>query len=526
MSRRIQSALAFSAALGLAYGCSAPPKPVAPPLAKIHRDYQEPPYVHSVDGVVHFALAAIDNDERVPVFDYEGFYLAPTIEVNPGDQIQIAYHNLLAPRGVYLASGHVDETNLHFHGLTSSPEPPQDDAVDTLRPRYSTEYDLDVNPGQPPGLYWYHPHPHHESAWQVGSGMSGAIIVGGIQNEVPELAGLRERLLIVRQAFSEDERAERVAAGRNFCGLKRLTPAQRAAFLAKAGLKPRARADETALSVNGLPAGSVKVGIAPGEREFFRIVNGTGSRNLDLSIGSEELVLVAQDGVPLIDYPGGPRTERVRHILIPPAGRAEFIVTGPAVPTSMRTAAYDTGPQGDKNPAADLVSLVNDAGGTKADRRLPVARPAKPARSFYRIPLPAPSVERVVRFEEKADGTDFRINGLSFAMDAPPMFTARVGTVERWTLLNTSDEVHDFHIHQVHFTVESIDGVPVPQAQRRWLDEVNVPYRHRQRDGSTTPGKVVVLVDLRDPVIRGTFLFHCHILDHEDGGMMAKIRVI
>ena len=78
--------------------------------------YQEPPYVRSVDGVVHFSLEAIDNDERVPVFDYAGFYVAPTIEVNPGDQIQIAYHNVLAPRGVYLASGHVDETNLHFHG--------------------------------------------------------------------------------------------------------------------------------------------------------------------------------------------------------------------------------------------------------------------------------------------------------------------------------------------------------------------------------------------------------------------------
>ena len=81
------------------------------------------------------------------------------------------------------------------------------------------------------------------------------------------------------------------------------------------------------------PAGSVKVGIAPGEREFFRVVNGTGSRNLDLSIANQQLVLVAQDGVPLVDYPGGPRDRNgCSHIVIPPAGRAEFIVTGPAAP--------------------------------------------------------------------------------------------------------------------------------------------------------------------------------------------------
>jgi FtsP/CotA-like multicopper oxidase with cupredoxin domain len=433
-----------------------------------------------------------------------------------------------------MARGRFNETNLHFHGLTVSPEPPGDDSLDMLRPRFSTEYIVDISPHQPPGLYWYHPHPHGESAWQVGNGMSGALIVGGIQNDVPAVAGLRERLLIVRQAVSENENDERAAAGRKFCGLKRMTPAQRAAFLKRAGVasplpKQSAELEETALTINGLAAGSVQIGIARGERQLLRVLNATGSRNLDLSIGNQDLELVAQDGVPLADFPGGPQARKVRHIVIPPAGRAEFVVTGTGVPAVLRTSAYDTGPQGDKNPQANLATLVDDGGAKPRDRRLPqrdAHAPKAPDVDYYRLALPAPSVERIVRLQEKADGTDFRINGASYDPSDKPMFVAKAGTIERWTLLNTTDEIHDFHVHQVHFVVESIDGVQVPAAERHWSDEVNVPYQHHHAAGASTPGTAVILVDLRDPVIRGTFLFHCHILDHEDGGMMAKMKVI
>jgi FtsP/CotA-like multicopper oxidase with cupredoxin domain len=99
-------------------------------------------------------------------------------------------------------------------------------------------------------------------------------------------------------------------------------------------------------------------------------------------------------------------------------------------------------------------------------------------------------------------------------MSAPPSIVSRAGTVEDWTIVNKTDEVHDFHIHQIHFAAERIDGKPI--AHPVWQDTIVVrPHR-----------SVVLLMDFRDPVIRGTFLYHCHILDHEDQGMMAKIRVI
>lgn len=107
-------------------------------------------------------------------------------------------------------------------------------------------------------------------------------------------------------------------------------------------------------------------------------------------------------------------------------------------------------------------------------------------------------------------------------MGGPPTFVVRSGSLERWIVENKTDEIHDFHIHQVHFVVESVDGTS--NADRAWVDTVNVPPR-RRRGKTMVPGRSTVLIDFRDPAIRGDLLYHCHILDHEDQGMMAVLRV-
>jgi FtsP/CotA-like multicopper oxidase with cupredoxin domain len=107
-------------------------------------------------------------------------------------------------------------------------------------------------------------------------------------------------------------------------------------------------------------------------------------------------------------------------------------------------------------------------------------------------------------------------------MNMPPQITSKAGTVEEWIVQNASQEVHAFHVHQVHFLVEAVNGVP--QSPLHWVDTVNVPYE-MPGNGTQQPGSVTLLVDLRDPTIKGTFVYHCHILEHEDGGMMAKILV-
>ncbi len=130
-------------------------------------------------------------------------------------------------------------------------------------------------------------------------------------------------------------------------------------------------------------------------------------------------------------------------------------------------------------------------------------------------------MHRTIVLTEDADG--FYINGRAFRMNALPAVIVRAGTVEEWTLLNGTDEVHDIHIHQVHFLVESIDGKNVFLG----CGATRCSCRSKRTLGSKTmPGVVRILVDFRSRAIRGTFVFHCHMLDHEDGGMMATIKAI
>ncbi|MBV8748557.1 MAG: multicopper oxidase domain-containing protein, partial [Candidatus Eremiobacteraeota bacterium] len=292
----------------------------------------------------------------------------------------------------------------------------------------------------------------------------------------------------------------------------------------------RACGAETGLQPTLNRRADAHIGIRPGERQFFRVVNASAARYYDLSVDGTPLELVALDGVPLDAYPGTPPTRTVNHVLIPPAGRAEFVVTGPDHPTVLRSACVDTGAAGDANPAVVLAHFVDPttvAGGTAAPVAVPVPS-VEPLRVGAPLPrnvlsraLPPPAAHRTIRFTEDDHG--FYLDGKAFAMDAPPAVVARSGTVEEWTLTNATDEVHAFHIHQVHFVPLAVDGVAV--VPRTWADTVNVPPR-RRHGGSWVPGTVRIVVDFRDPVVRGTFLYHCHILDHEDQGMMAKIRVI
>jgi FtsP/CotA-like multicopper oxidase with cupredoxin domain len=101
----------------------------------------------------------------------------------------------------------------------------------------------------------------------------------------------------------------------------------------------------------------------------------------------------------------------------------------------------------------------------------------------------------------------------------PPAITTNVGAVEDWTISNQTGEGHAFHMHQIHFLVTAINGVPVENPDL--VDTVTIP----NWSGTGPYPNVTVRMDFRDPNIAGTFVYHCHILDHEDGGMMATIVV-
>ena len=107
-----------------------------------------------------------------------------------------------------------------------------------------------------------------------------------------------------------------------------------------------------------------------------------------------------------------------------------------------------------------------------------------------------------------------------FETNGPPMITVKAGTTEEWIIENWTNELHAFHIHQLHFRVLESDGLPVNELFLR--DTVSVPFF---RDGMKSYPSVRIRMDFRDPTIVGTFAYHCHLLDHEDAGMMGLIRV-
>jgi FtsP/CotA-like multicopper oxidase with cupredoxin domain len=444
--------------------------------------------------------AASDPVTGKSKFRYRGKNTPPVIRVRPGSILNVEYKNELDPQSREDCVGHpcMQMTNLHFHGLHVSPNAPQDDVLDMMAsPGETLHYAVQIPPQQPPGLYWYHTHSHGESYVQDLDGMSGAIVVEGIERYVPDVRNMRERILVLRDLVLPNDGTDRedimtkVAMQTTQCGS---TPE-----------KP-----ERAFTVNGTLR--PKIDIARGERQFWRIVNASPDLYADLELDSGSFEVVALDGMPLGYHDPSIRTRSMNHVLLPPAGRVEMIVTGPPANTNtvLRSRFFDTGPDGDSNPAmvlADIVSAPQSNVQVRpGDGKTPVRVVFSPA-NLKRVETSEPQFS--VNFTEDKQG--FYINGRKFEMNSGPMLTVDVGSLQHWQVVNSTKEVHPFHIHQVHFLVYAVGGKPVKNPV--WLDTVNVPYG----------GSVDLVMDFTDPIIRGMSLFHCHLLKHEDKGMMAKI---
>jgi FtsP/CotA-like multicopper oxidase with cupredoxin domain len=456
------------------------------------------PEVRAESHVVSLMLHAAVNSEGRDSFAYDGKNIAPVIRVSPGDTLKIDYENDLPVHSTESCaiSPCKNMTNLHFHGLEISPQSPQDDVIDMMAmPGDTLHYVVKIPPDHPPGLFWYHTHPHGESHRQALDGMSGAIVIEGMERYVPEVRKLREQVLVVRGEsieHSSDAAAllRRVDAGSPSCGSER-------------------EATERVFSVNGKirPA----IGINPGERQFWRIVNASADQYLDVQLDNQKLEIVALDGMPLAYHDQKHPRKIVDHALVPPAGRLEAIVTGPdaSAHASLRTLCVDTGTAGDPNPAMVLADLRAGASAPPVPQGINRKLASPEYKSVDLQAYESSQPDFTVVFTEDKNG--FYINGQKYEPNAAPMTRARVGTYQHWRVLNASAELHPMHIHQTHFLVFSENGKPVENPV--WLDTVNVPV------GET----VDVVMDFTNPIIKGMSLFHCHLLNHEDKGMMAKI---
>jgi FtsP/CotA-like multicopper oxidase with cupredoxin domain len=197
------------------------------------------------------------------------------------------------------------------------------------------------------------------------------------------------------------------------------------------------------------------------------------------------------------------------------------------------TRTVDTGPGGENDPNRALVSIVTTPGGGEPGPSLSANPEPLPPAARPWIGTVAPTRVRKLYFSEKLQDPNDPASGIEFylteegktpapfdpASDVPDI-VVRQGDVEDWVIENRSMELHDFHIHQLHFQLVDWNGVPVNEPVLR--DTVNVPYYN----GHTLQyPSVRVRMDFRDPNIVGTFVYHCHVLDHEDQGMMGTIKV-
>jgi suppressor of ftsI len=458
----------------------------------------EPPQVRARNRVVSLTLHAVNENGR-DAFAFDGGKVAPVIRASPGDVLRITYINDLPAKSEETCAVNpcMDMTNLHFHGLTVSPNTPQDDVLTMLAmPGQVLHYSVEIPRDHQPGLFWYHTHPHGESHRQALDGMSGAIVIEGMERYAPEIERLRERVLVVRGRSTEHDP--------NAAKLK-----QQVEISSNKGCGSEAEAAEEIFTVNG--AVRPRIEIAPQERQFWRIVNASADRYLDLQIDGETFEIVALDGMPLAYHEPENPTRTANHLLLAPAGRLEAIVTGPPAGTqsALRTLCVDTGRDGDPNPGMVLADVAQPSSNSAPEQVHAVDHRPPSYKPINVDPLEKVAPSFIVTFTEDKNG--FYINGAKFALDASPMTSAPVGTYQHWRIVNQSDELHPFHIHQVHFLAYAENGVPL--AHPAWLDTVNVPYR----------GSVDVILDLTNPVIKGMSVFHCHLLNHEDKGMMAKI---
>lgn len=483
--------------------------------------------------------------------------VSPSLRLHPGDLLILNLKNHLTDAGAPAQHHHEDDTNktgdpctsglmtatstnLHFHGLTIPAVCHQDEVLNTsIQPGDKPfQYRFRIPDNEPPGLYWYHPHIHEFSKVQVLGGASGALIVEGIERAAKEVAGLPERVLIIRD---QDLLNPNAPPSKSEPVLPPML-IDRDGDAANNGTGFGKPAKD--LSINYVPVPypdypPAVIEMKPEERQLWRVLNASAITYLNLEVvfnrTPQQLGLVALDGVPLNQNGKSESVNWQTHLGLPPGARVEFIVEGPptGVTALLVTKSVDTGPGGENDPNRAIARIAVSQNAPEPRSRLAGSSEPLPKPGLPWLGDVAPLRTRKLYFSEKPVDPDkpngpteffITVDGQTPVVFDPksdlPSIVAKNGTVEDWIIENRSNELHAFHIHQLHFMLLDYLGQRVNEPFLR--DTVNVPYYN----GRTLEYPSVRLrMDFRDPNTVGTFLYHCHLLEHEDGGMMGLIRV-
>jgi FtsP/CotA-like multicopper oxidase with cupredoxin domain len=455
----------------------------APPGPVTGGELTQPPEERSTGGQLQVRLEAAPGrillaGRQAMAIGYNQAIPGPTLRMRPGELLKIKLVNNL-----------VRATNLHVHGLHVSPEGHGDNVFDSVDPGGIFDYEYRLPEDHPPGVYWYHPHHHGAVADQIFAGLFGAIIV-----EDPEpIEASAERMLIVSDTTLDGQ--GNIAA---VPAMERMLGREGQLILVNGQSNPQFRA-------------------RPGERERWRIVNACVARYLRLRLDGQQLQLLGMDSGRFR------KPETVEELLLTPGNRADLLVTTGTGNSVLRAFYRNRGSMPGMGPGFGLRSPADEPDGVAlATLRVsgePVTSRA-PAPAYHGLADLRSSTVAARRQVVLAAGMGmgsggasmmrFTLNGREFNQSRTDT-TVAAGNVEEWTLTNISPMDHPFHLHVWPMQIIEENGRGIDHAV--WQDVVNVPAH----------GRVKVRMAFKD--FRGRSVYHCHILDHEDLGMMGTINV-
>jgi suppressor of ftsI len=426
-------------------------------------DFPEPTELRAVDGVLRATLTAEEREVEIAGQRIRGRVFNGSF-VGPTLRVRPGDRIELE-----LVNHLMEPTNLHFHGLHVSPGGEADNIFRMVNPGETAQYVLEIPLDHPTGTFWYHPHMHQLALEQVFGGMSGVIVIDGLREQLPaNLQGIDEHLFALKDYQLDD------------AGSILLEDVPR---------------DPTTRTVNGQinPA----LTMAPGETQLWRLANVGTEVVYQLRLTGHAFHVIAEDGNPVWDV----RTADA--LVLPPGKRFDVLVQAGAVGTySFETITYNQGNH--VYPEVQLATLT-----VEGDAQPPAALPASVAvdRDLDSADI---ATNRDIFFNDVDDDPIFEVNGQQFDPNRIDELV-QLGTVEEWTIRNVTAEQHPFHLHVNDFQVVSINGQPYNAASLQ--DTVILPVG----------GEVVIRIPFMD--YPGKFVFHCHILFHEDHGMMAVVDV-
>jgi FtsP/CotA-like multicopper oxidase with cupredoxin domain len=477
---------------------------IQPPMG-LPGDLPNPPVLESVAGVLTVVLDIAYGNVVLPQGPaslrlYNGTLPGACWRVRPGDRIEVELRNRLPPDPEDFVStgaapaGHDEHgnrpnrfntTNLHFHGMHVDPRGNGDNVFLEIHPGQDFRYSVDIPADHPPGTFWYHPHRHGSVAIQIASGMAGMIVVDDPSGR-PDMV---ERQMIIQSPIVGDDG----------------TLEDPALFMALE--------NERNFLINGVSTPLIH--IREGETQLWRLLSANDSQFLPLdfkAIAGIEAKLAGWDGIPLTE----PRP--VDQLMLAPGNRADLVVTGRRQGRHWFSRdAFDQGlvrlPQ---SSLGQIVVLPPE----------PAAAPVTPprylsvetAQRHQPPPIREEEIARTrvielghIRRPGQLPDLNFTINGKPHQADAFDI-VCKLGEAEEWTFVNLTPFPHPMHIHVNPFQVIEINGEPLPD--RPWMDTVIVPAAG------------VVKIRTRFEDFPGDFVMHCHILPHEDAGMMMNIRIV